>query len=193
MEEKGPSPPLQINRRAPGRHAANKASEPPSQQNVMAQSLYKPPLTPLSAATAAGARRLLDYEQRHQKTPDQVQTWSLTPEHPQQSNVAGFAQQSKNAPLDWRSTNRPAPQASGMANERAKEAAPVGNQAQVNREFVDQLNKTEEALQKFRRAASNYREHAYRARAVELTDGSGHGPSLDYQREQTTRPAGRYA
>lgn len=159
----------------------------------MAQSLYKPPLTPLSAVTAAGARRLLDDEQRHKETPDQGPAWSLTPKQAvSQPNVASFGHQSKNARQDLKSTNKSLPQSNSLAKARVGDGTPTGTQAQVNQDFVHQLNRTEEALQKFRRAASNYRENAYRIQVMDQTDGRGHGLPQEYPKQEALRPVGRY-
>ena len=58
----------------------------------------------------------------------------------------------------------------------------------MNPDFISQLNKTDQALQKYRRAASNYRENAYRIKVMDGMDM--HDP--EQYNGSNRRPENRY-
>ena len=57
----------------------------------------------------------------------------------------------------------------------------------MNTDLMSQLNKTDQALQKYRRAASNYRENAYRIKVIEEIESGCHDNVSSNRRVTDTR------
>ena len=81
--------------------------------------------------------------------------------------------------------------AKSFASSKLNNKKPGGNQAHVQ-EFVEQLNKTEEALLKYRRAASNYRANAYRIEAIGEVEERSLDLKAEPQGSEAMKSSGKY-